>query len=66
MKMTNLYRNYRIYYDPPPIPYRGADWHFYHKDFDGPGDKRHGDCASEQACKDEIDYLIDDEPEVYG
>jgi hypothetical protein len=60
-KSDPLYHNYHIYYDPPPIPYRGADWHYYHKDYDGPGDSRHGHCASEQACKDEIDEILADE-----
>lgn len=31
-----------IHYDPPPIPVRTMDWHFYHDDFDGAPDSRDG------------------------
>lgn len=53
-----FYRNFHISYSPPPIPYRSADWHYWHDDFDGApdgNDNRYGSCASEQACRDEID-----------
>lgn len=48
-----------IYYDPPPIPTRSCDWHFYHDDYDGAPihsesndcpDKRSGDAASVEEC----------------
>ena len=58
------YRNYTIYYDPPPIPLRTMDWHFVHRDFDGAedaGDNRCGSAPSEQECRDEIDALEDDQ-----
>lgn len=63
------YRGYHIYFGPPPIPIRTMDWHFVHEDYDGapnnpgegPADHRAGDAASEQACRDEIDMLEDDE-----
>ena len=50
-----IYRDYEIYFDPPPIPTRQWDWHFMHVAFDGDEDPRYGHCASEQACRDEID-----------
>lgn len=58
------YRGYHIYYDPPPIPIRTMDWHYYHNDFDGAedsGDNRCGSAASEEACRAEVDMLEDDE-----
>lgn len=53
------YRGYHISYDPPPIPYRGFDWHFVHQDYDE-GDNRYGSCASEAECRAEIDEIEDD------
>lgn len=55
-----IYRGYRIYFDPPPIPIRSCDWHFVHSDYDGPEDRRGGHAASEQDCRDEIDMIEDD------
>lgn len=54
------YGKWRIYYDPPPIPDRSMDWHYVHEDYDGPGDSRHGHCASLEACKQEIDEREDE------
>lgn len=54
------YRGYIITYDPKPIPPScGADWTFYHKDYDGPEDRRCGHAASAQACCEEIDLIED-------
>jgi hypothetical protein len=53
------YRGYVIYYDPPPIPDRRYDWHFYHRHYDGEGDPRHGDAASLGAAMAEIDEQIE-------
>jgi hypothetical protein len=56
------YRGYHIYFDPPPIPTRSCDWHFYHDDFDGAedsGDRRSGSEASEWACCRAIDDIED-------
>lgn len=68
--MSDLtYRNYRIYYDPPPIPIRDCDWHFVHQDYDGgyydgegvfEGDTRCGHAESIEGCKREIDWLEDE------
>lgn len=33
-----MYRNFRITYDPPPIPTRAFDWHATHDDYDGAPD----------------------------
>ena len=52
------YRNWHIYYDPPPIPTRKCDWHFYHDDFDGAEDShddRCGDAGSLEAARRAID-----------
>lgn len=32
---TSTYRGWTVSYDPPPIPYRGADWRAVHPDSDG-------------------------------
>ncbi len=53
-----MYGDWRIYYDPPPIPSRNCDWHYVHDDFDGApdaGDNRYGSCATAAECRDEID-----------
>lgn len=60
------YKNYTIHYDPPPIPTRSMDWHFYHDDYDGapqhlydkPSDLRHGNGSSLDDCKKQIDEQI--------
>lgn len=55
------YRGYHIHYYAPPIPTRSCDWQYAHEDYDGPEDRRAGHAASEQACRDEIDWLEDDQ-----
>lgn len=55
-----LYRGYRIYFDPPPIPIRSCDYHFVHEDYDGPEDSRCGSGASEWECRAMIDDIEDD------
>lgn len=61
------YKDYTIHYDPPPIPIRTMDWHFYHKDYDGApeylydgfsSDTRCGDGPSVEDCKAQIDEQI--------
>jgi hypothetical protein len=68
--ITINYRNYVIYYDPPPIPSRTCDWHYYHEDYDGAedaNDHRCGSGPSEQWCKNEIDAaLAENEPEEFA
>lgn len=54
------YKNYRIVYDPPPIPTRIFDWQFYHRDFDGAPDAddiRCGTGATYEDCKNQIDEI---------
>lgn len=51
------YRNFLIHHEPPPIPYRGADWQFRHKDYDGPEDGRCGTAPSLEEAKARIDEL---------
>lgn len=31
---ARTYRGWSIHYDPPPIPWRGADWRATHPDYD--------------------------------
>lgn len=52
------YRGCEIYRDPPPIGTRAFDWHWYHPDYDGEGDPRHGSAASFEACCREIDDML--------
>lgn len=55
------YRGWIIYYDPPPIPDRRFDWHFYHEDYDGApdgNDDRHGDGPTLRSCFEQIDNYI--------
>lgn len=57
-----MYRGYWINYNPPPIPIRTHDYHYWHDDYEGPGDHRHGTAESIDACKKQIDEIyIDDE-----
>jgi hypothetical protein len=63
------YRNWWIDYDPPPVPSRNCDWHFWHDDYDGaptygdegPADNRCGSAPSLEAAKAEIDLWYDEE-----
>ena len=54
------YRDFIITYDPPPIPVRNCDWHYYHKDIDL-DDNRYGHCASLDECKAEIDEWYEEQ-----
>lgn len=52
------YRDFRIYYEPPPIPVRDCDWHWVHEDYDGAedaNDNRYGHASSLEAAKSAID-----------
>jgi hypothetical protein len=52
------YGNWRISYNPPPIPSRNCDWQFCHKDFDGAEDAcddRYGSAETLLGAMDEID-----------
>lgn len=63
--MTSIrYRNWHISYDPPPIPTRNCDWHYWHDDFDGAedsGDNRYGHAESEEAAMASIDRWYEEE-----
>lgn len=54
------YGSYHIAFDPPPIPLRQFDWHFWHNDFDGPGDGRCGRAQTTDEAKAEIDRIEDE------
>lgn len=56
--MTELYRDYKISYDPPPVPTRAWDYQFAHVDYDGPGDNRCGTATSLEDAKRQIDEII--------
>lgn len=60
LSYRNLYRGYRITYDPPPIPTRACDWQYAHVDYDGPGDNRCGYAASLDDAKRDIDALYEE------
>lgn len=51
------YRNYKITYNPKPIPDRRHDWDFVHIDYDGPPDHRCGTSSSYEQAKRDIDLL---------
>jgi hypothetical protein len=53
------YRGWNIAPDFGPTPDRSQDYEFYHPDFDGPGDRRHGRAASVRDCMMLIDELLD-------
>lgn len=55
------YRGCWIEYDPPPIPIRNFDWRWWHDNYDGLPDSRHGNAASLAAAKAEINELLEDE-----
>ena len=55
------YRYYIIEYDPPPIPNRRHDWQFWHEDYDGPEDSRHGSADSCSDAMSQIDDMIEEE-----
>jgi hypothetical protein len=61
------YRGYTIQpTDPcPPIPMRQFDWSYVHKDYDGPGDGRCGYAADPKACRDAVDELVEEYPELH-
>lgn len=64
MSGPHQYRGYVIYFDPPPIPDRSCDWHFYHRDYDGTAeDDRRGDGPSREACEAQINEAIADGPD---
>lgn len=57
---TVIYGDWSIHYDPPPAPWRGLDYTYTHKDYDGApdsGDKRCGWAGSVAECKADIDEI---------
>ncbi|MNS40589.1 hypothetical protein D3C72_729110 [compost metagenome] len=62
-KAAVVYKGFKIYYDPKPIPTNKLDWNWVHDDFDGApdsNDRRCGSAESIDACIVEIDDLIED------
>lgn len=55
-----MYRGYFIEYDPAPISERGADYRYWHEDYDGPEDLRIGSAESIDAAKALIDDRVDE------
>ena len=51
----HTYRDFEIYHEPPPIPTRNCDWHWSHKNCDGPEDNRYGHAPTLEDAKAEID-----------
>lgn len=52
-----LYRGYRITYNPKPIGDRRHDYDFAHVDYDGPEDRRAGSAASGEQARAAIDDI---------
>ena len=67
MERENDYRDYKIYFDPKPVPPRIAgSWSYVHEGYDGApdsGDHRCGDGDSVEDCKVQIDERIMEEEE---
>jgi hypothetical protein len=65
---VTTYGKWTIYYDPPPIPDRSCDFHFYHDDYDGAedaNDNRCGHGSSIEDCMkqiDDLEFVPDDAP----
>lgn len=53
------YRGFTITYNPKPIPVRGHDWDFVHKDYNGPGDIRCGTASLYREAQFEIDDILE-------
>ncbi len=53
-----------ITFDPPPIPDRSMDWHFWHEDDDEESHERSGSRQSREACLIEIAVLLLEEVET--
>lgn len=53
------YGDWRIDFDPPPIPSRNCDWQFQHKDYDGAEDSDDPRAGHGASLKDCIDQIID-------
>jgi hypothetical protein len=52
-----------ITWDYPPIPIRTMDWGYVADGYDGPGDPRHGNCASRGACVEAIEEWVEENAE---
>lgn len=48
-----LYGDWTIRFSP--IGHPDGDWIYTHKNYDGPGDRRHGRAATAAACRDAVD-----------
>ncbi len=58
--LSEAYGDWTITYDPAPIPFRGLDYTYTHKDYDGApdsGDRRCGYAGSVDECKADIDEI---------
>ncbi|API59552.1 hypothetical protein BSL82_09685 [Tardibacter chloracetimidivorans] len=57
------YGDWHIEYNPPPVPFRSADWQFWHDDFDGAEDacdNRYGHAGSIEDAMNDIDDMADE------
>lgn len=64
--MTAARVDWRIYYDPPPIPLRTMDWHYVHEGYDGAPDSHDigsGHAESYEAAIQRIKEHLDDHPD---
>lgn len=62
MNQELRYGDWRIFYDPPPIPIRTLDWEFIHDGYDGPETSKvmAGRASSIEDAKAQIDEIEDD------
>ena len=67
MSAPDTYRGWSIHYDPPPIPWRGADWRATGPNYDAWTDDgawtdngEKADAATREALLAEIDAFIEE------
>ena len=53
---VEIYGDWTIRFDPPPIPIRTMDWTYSHKDYDGEN-QLYGYAGSVEECKADIDEI---------
>lgn len=61
--LKHRFKSWTIFYDPPPIGVRSADWHYIHENDDGAPDgstARSGYAATLQDCLDAISDMVEE------
>ena len=62
----NIETEWEIHYYRKPMPDRKHDWEWVHKEYDGPGDRRHGTAPSRAACEAAIKEYIMENIEAFA